>query len=305
MKSSMSFLRICIAAVLFLCPMLSRAQDGGGGATNSPLAKFNWLHGPTNADLKGIATIKVPEGCIFTGASDTRKLLEMFGNRSSAADVGILAPNSLLNPRPSGWFVVFEYEDTGYVKDDDKDKLDADKLLKAIREGNDAANEYRKEKNIPPMTIVGWEQPPKYNPETHNLEWAIRGESEGEPVINYATRLLGRKGVMSVELVVEPSKLAATMPAYQALLTGYTYKQGETYAEYKPGDKLAKYGLAGLITAGAVVVAAKTGLLAIILAFGKKLWVLLVAAVAGVINFFKRLFGGGKKNSDSNNVPPA
>ena len=128
---------------------------------------------------------------------------------------------------------------------------------------------------------------------------------EGETSINYETRLLGRKGVTVVELVVNPAQLATTMPAYQSLLTGYSYKQGETYAEYKPGDKLAKYGLVGLVTAGAVVVAAKTGLLAIILAFGKKLWVLLVAGVAAVVNFVKRLFGGGKNKPDSGNVPPA
>jgi len=70
-------------------------------------------------------------------------------------------------------------------------------------------------------------------------------------VVNYNTRLLGRKGVMEVSLVVDPEKLSATMPAYQALLKDYDFKQGERYAEFRQGDKIAKYGLAALVT-GAV-----------------------------------------------------
>jgi len=46
------------------------------------------------------------------------------------------------------------------------------------------------------MAIIGWEQQPATTKATHNLEWAIRGESEGAPVINYNTRLLGRGGVV-------------------------------------------------------------------------------------------------------------
>ncbi|HZQ47710.1 MAG TPA: DUF2167 domain-containing protein, partial [Verrucomicrobiae bacterium] len=206
----------------------------------------------------------------------------------------------LLMSTNEGWFVVFEFDKSGYVKDDDKDKLDPDAMLKAIQRGNEAGNKRRKEMGVPPMTITGWQQPPKYNPETHNLEWAIRGESEGKPVVNYNTRLLGRKGVMEVSLVVDPEKLTETMPAYQMVLQDYSFKAGEKYAEYRPGDKVAKYGLAALITGGAAVVAVKSGLLGVLLVFMKKLWVLVVAAVAAVVNFFKRLInGGGRRKPDA------
>ncbi|MDB6067467.1 MAG: hypothetical protein JWR26_3675 [Pedosphaera sp.] len=259
----------------------------------SPLAKIKWTKGPSTASLKDIAEIRVPQGYQFAAGADTRKLLEAMGNPTSGDELGFLSPTSMV------WFVVFEYDKTGYIKDDDKDKLDPDAMLKAIKAGTEEGNKRRKKMGAAPMNIIGWEQPPKYNPETHNLEWAIRAESEGSLVVNYNTRLLGRGGVMEVSLVVDPEKLADTMPAYQSVLTDYSFKQGERYAEYRPGDKVAKYGLAALVTGGAAVVAVKSGLLAYILLFAKKAWVLVVAAFAAVVNFFKRLVnGGGRKKSN-------
>ena len=87
---------------------------------------------------------------------------------------------------------MFEFEDVGYVKDDEKDSLDANALLESIKQGTEAGNKERRKRGWATMTILGWETPPRYNETTHNLEWAIRGQSEGEPVINHNTRLLGR-----------------------------------------------------------------------------------------------------------------
>jgi uncharacterized membrane-anchored protein len=53
----------------------------------------------------------------------------------------------------------------------------------------------------------------------HNLEWAIKGESDGDPIINYKTRLLGRGGVMRVTLVADPEILRPTLPDFKDLLS--------------------------------------------------------------------------------------
>src|SRR5262249_8674298 len=145
------------------------------------------------------------------------------------------------------WSVIFEFSDIGYVKDDDKDKLDPDKLLNSIKRGTAEANKERVKNGNAPLEIVGWEVPPKYDETTHNLEWAIRATSEGKPILNYNTRLLGRKGVMEVVLIVEPDKLTDTLPEFRDLLASYSFQTGQSYAEFKPGDKVAKYGLAALV----------------------------------------------------------
>jgi uncharacterized membrane-anchored protein len=266
---------------IVIAPAFAQKPDSG--------LKSNVLKGPAKAHLDSYAEINVPAGYVFIDGKGTRALLKAKGEPSSGHEVGLLVSTN------ESWSVFFKFSSIGYVKDDDKDKLDPDKLLDSIKRGTAEANKERERAGNPPLEIVGWEVPPKYDSTTHNLEWAIRATSEGRPLLNYNTRLLGRKGVMEVVLVVDPEKLPQTLPVFKNLLTGYTFSTGQTYAEYRPGDKVAKYGLAALVLGGAAVGAAKLGLLGPLLLFIKKAWKLVVVAVAAVAasikKFFAKLFG--------------
>lgn len=236
------------------------------------------------------AEISIPEGYRFTGKSGTKKLMEMSGNISSPSELGIIAPENL------DWWVLFDFEDSGYVKDTDKDNLDADAILKQMRDGQEAANEARAERGLDKLFLDGWAMPPRYNDTTHNLEWAIKVRSEhGGTSINYLTKLLGRKGVMHVTLLIEPDQLEATLPTYQKLLTQFAYTSGQSYAEYRQGDRVAQYTLAGLITAGAGVAMVKSGWLAkfgiLFAKLGKLAYVAVLAVLAGLQKLFVKLFG--------------
>jgi uncharacterized membrane-anchored protein len=243
----------------------------------SVMERVKWLQGPSIGRLGDIAEVRVPAGYVFADAHDTRLLMEAMHNPTSGTELGFIAPARLDS------FLVFEFEDTGYVKDDEKNSLDADAMLKAIQKGNEAANRARAKRGWAPLNITGWEQLPRYNPETHNLEWAIRAESEGSPVINWNTRLLGRSGVMKVTLVTDPKILHETLPHYQTLLGGYSYSSGHRYAEFRQGDKMAHYGLSALVVGGATAVAAKTGIL-------KSLWKALVVGFLAGIGVLRKLF---------------
>ncbi len=289
---------VALLLLAMVAPM--RGAEKQGMTQEQFLASLNWTKGPAKGDMKDLAEIKVPANYMFTGEQGTQKLLRVFGNPTNGRELGLIAPTNL------EWFVVFEFADTGYIKDDDKDKLDADAMLKAIQRGTEAGNEERKKMGGAPLTITGWQQPPKYNPETHNLEWAIKGESEGHQIVNYNTRLLGRKGVMEVALVVAPDKLTATMAEYQALLKGYAYKDGQGYAEFRSGDKVAEYGLAALVVGGAAVGAAKLGLFAALAAFLKKGWKLVIIAAVACGSFIKKLFTfGARRSGDGSSGPTA
>lgn len=271
------FLATCVVALSFpaLAAETEKAKD-----------IVKWQDGPGVANLKNTAEVKFPEGFRFANGDDTRRLLRAAGEPTSGQELG------MLQSKEREWSVFFDFSDDGYVKDDDKDKLDPDKILKSIKKGNDYGNEERKRQGVPPLNITGWKKEPFYDEATHNLEWAIGAESEGRPIVNYNVRLLGRRGVMEVILVCDPEKLPETLPAFKELLAGYSYKSGETYAEYKQGDKLAKYGLTALVAGGAVAVAAKTGLLAAIILFLKKGWKLVVLGVVAIGAFIKRLIFG-------------
>lgn len=248
----------------------------------SVLQKIRWQKGPCTGQLERVAHVWVPEGYIFADAKDTRTLMEAMQNPVSGTEKGFLSPMDLK------WFLVFEFEDVGYVKDDEKNTLDADAMLKSIQAGNEITNKERKKRGWTTLTITGWEQPPRYDPDTHNLEWAIRCESGGQQVINYNVRLLGRGGVMKVTFVGDPSELAQAMPKYRSLVKGFDFSTGQRYAEYRQGDKLAKYGLAALVVGGAAAAAVQTGLLQKLL---KPIIIGLIALGALLKKFWGKLFG--------------
>jgi uncharacterized membrane-anchored protein len=271
-----------------LIPVLSAlcmvALSSFAAKPQDPTEKVKWVHGPATADLGSVAQVRVPGGYIFANASDTRKLMEAMQNPTSGTELGFVAPESM------EWFAVYEFDDVGYVKDDEKTKFDNDAMLKSIRAGTEAGNKERKKRGWPTMTISGWEQTPHYDEATHNLEWAIRGESEGKPVVNFNTRVLGRAGVMRVTLVTDPDALTATIPKFKETLAGFDYKTGAKYTEYRSGDKIAKYGLSALVVGGAAAVAVKSGLL-------KYIWKFIVIGVVAVGGLFKKMFGS-RSSSD-------
>lgn len=224
------------------------------------------------------AEIEIPAGYRFLGSSDASKLMKAYGNLSNGSELGYISPDDM------EWFAIFEFEDIGYVKEDDKDKLDADEILKQLKEGQKAANEELERQGYPTMNVLGWHTPPNYNAETKNLEWAIRlSSSDGSQILNYNTKLLGRRGVMNVVLVCDEEQLASVIPLHQNLLKGFSYKNDESYAAFKKGDKIAEYGLVGLIAGGGLLVAAKSGLLA-------KLWKPIAIGLVAIGAFIKRLF---------------
>jgi len=218
---------------------------------------IRWQTGPCIAKIGANAQINVPDGYQFTGPEGARAWAELTQNPPDASTLGVLMPTE-----HGDWFMVFEFDPSGYIKDDDKDKLDADAILASIQEGTEASNADRAQHGWAPLTITGWEQPPHYNPQTHNLEWAIKGHAEGEPLLNHNTRILGRRGVMSVSLVVDPNQLAAVLPQSKKVIGGFEYISGERYSEWRTGDKIAEYGLAGLVAGGAAAVLIKSGFLA-------------------------------------------
>ncbi|HEX3253806.1 MAG TPA: DUF2167 domain-containing protein [Pyrinomonadaceae bacterium] len=275
---------LVVASVLCICALIVVGQSKKRPSPSpTPASTWDsyegvkWQKGSSVGELGDIAQVKVPEGYVFANANDTRIIMEANQNPTTGKEMGFVAPEG------ETWFAVFEFDEVGYVKDDDKDSLDAGALLDSIKAGTEAGNKERQRRGWSTMTIVGWEQPPHYNDITHNLEWAVKATSEGLPIVNHNTRLLGRGGVMEVTLVTEPSELAATLPKFKTMLQGFEFKQGHRYAEFRAGDKTAAYGLTGLIVGGGAAALVKTGAL-------KWLWKALVAAGVGISALVKKLF---------------
>jgi uncharacterized membrane-anchored protein len=290
------FFALALLALL-ASPALSQNAEAPPG--QEPL-HVQWTEGPAKVSLGDHAEVDLPAGYQFAGADDTRKLMERMGNPSSGNEMGLIAPSA----EGTSWFVVFEWDAVGYVKDDEKDEIDASALLDSIKEGTEAANEKRKEMGATPLHVTGWYEQPHYDAATHNLVWAIKGRSEGETedVINYEIRLLGRRGYMAATLVGGPNEMVAGKPGINSLLAAYSYKHGEQYAQFVQGDKVAEYGLTALVLGGAGAAAAKLGLFAKLgklLAKGAKL---IAVALAAIGAWIKRLFTGRRKQEEPTGV---
>lgn len=75
-------------------------------------------------------------------------------------------------------------------------------------------------------------------------------------------------------------------------MTGFKFNQGETYAEFRQGDKVATYGLVGLVAGGAAFAAGKAGLFAKLGVVFAKFYKFIIAGVLALFVGIKKLFGG-------------
>jgi uncharacterized membrane-anchored protein len=224
-----------------------------------------------------------------------RILVDGWGNPPSTAEgvLGIVFPagKTFLD---DVWGAVVTYEPTGYVSDEDAAKEDYDTLLAEMKEGVEAVNEERTRQGYPAQHLVGWAQPPSYDAGSHSLVWArnVRFDGQSDNTLSYDVRLLGRNGVLSLNMITAMSKLDETRAAAAKFARSAEFQAGSRYADFRPGDKKAEYGLAGLVAAGAgVAVAKKLGFLGLVLAFGKKFIVIIIALLAGLGAMFRKWFG--------------
>lgn len=254
------------------------------------LATYGWEAGPNVFLLGQQAEIQLPAEYSFLDGDESRNLMEFYENIPTDQELGLVARTDDL----AGWFVIFEFDDIGYVEDDEKDEIDADAILDSYREGTRLGNEERAKRGIPGLDLIGWRTAPRYNDQTQNLEWCLHFESGGSPVFNHNIRILGRLGVMKVTLVCGPEELDAGLAETQTILAGFSYSDGQKYSQFRSGDRVAEYGLAALVAGGTIAAIATKGKI-----FGKILKPLIIG-VCALGAFFARSFRSifGRKKDD-------
>ncbi|OTG67586.1 DUF2167 domain-containing protein [Acinetobacter silvestris] len=252
------------------------------GTQNNPLTKLDWHMGPTAENIANVAQLKTSKGEGFLDTKNSDQFLELTNNLPSGSTNILVADND-------SWWATFDFEPSGYIKDDEK--IDANALLKELKDSDEASNDERTRLGMSKLYTAGWAIPPHYDPTTKQLEWALKVRSEDQHEnINYTVRLLGRTGVMSATLVSNEENLNKNIQAFKHSLEGFNFNSGQRYSEYKNGDKVAEYGLAALVTGGAVAVAAKKGLFATLLILLAKAWKLVIVAVIAVFGGFTSIF---------------
>lgn len=128
------------------------SPESRAAKVEAAIEKLPWAKGPGEARLSDRATIPYGSEFRFLSSKDAVQRLKMSGNRVNEDEI-----LGLLEHKGDKWWVVFQFEEVGYVKDDEKNDLNADKLLDSYKKGVEADNE---ERDGSPTKVIGWHVPP-------------------------------------------------------------------------------------------------------------------------------------------------
>jgi uncharacterized membrane-anchored protein len=237
----------------------------------------------------GVATLKVPEDFYFLNSADAEKVLtEAWGNPPGAKVLGMLIPAQYTPFDKEAWAVTVEYEEDGYVSDEDADKINYDDMLADMKKDVSESSKERVKQGYEAIELLGWAAKPYYDSVTHKLHWAkeLKFGDSPEHTLNYNIRVLGRKGVLVLNFIAGMEQKSLIDANLNKVLAIAEFDKGSTYADFNPElDKVAAYGL-GALVAGKLL--AKTGFFVVALMFLKKFGVLIVLGIGAL---FKRFFG--------------
>jgi uncharacterized membrane-anchored protein len=261
--------------------------------------RYHPVHGPSRVALGHELTVDLPDGFFLLEKKDADEMMRRFGNQEDSSLLAVV-----LKP-DSSWIVTVSYDAEGYVKDEDGEKLDANEILKAITEGTDEGNKYRAEHGFKPLHVEGWSESPHYDRKTHHLIWGVRASDADGTSINYNTRVLGRRGYASLNLIDEPEKLAESKLEAATLLGVTHFDTGARYEDFDAkSDKVAEYGLAALVAGGAGAAALKLAKVGLLAKFGGKLIALLIAGKKAIVALLIGV-GAWAKKFLGKKTPPA
>jgi uncharacterized membrane-anchored protein len=250
----------------------------------------------------GLAKLKLGHNFAYLGPEDTNRVLQAWGNPPTPDTLGMFFVNSVSLLDDAGWAVIVTYTEDGHVEDDDAEDIDYDELLSEMKSDTEEANAARTEGGFGAVHLIGWAEPPRYDKDAKKLYWAKELDFAGgeEHTLNYAIRLLGRKGVLELNAVAAVSQLGLIKKEMAEVISFGEFKEGSRYADFDPDmDSVAAYGI-GALVAGKLAAKAGLfkGLIALLIASKKFLIIGVVALAAGVKALF---FGSKAQPSDSAN----
>nr|WP_298142220.1 DUF2167 domain-containing protein [uncultured Pseudomonas sp.] len=252
---------------------LAEEPDEQGMSDEEFVASLNFRTGKVVLG-DNLATLNLPENLVFLDSEDAnRVLVDAWGNPpTDEAPLGMILPAGISPLAEESWAVTVEYEESGFVSDEDAADIDYDEMLEQLQEETVEGNAWREENGYEPIQLLGWAAKPHYDAQGKKLHWAKElrfGDSE-DNTLNYNIRVLGRKGVLVLNFIANMDQLPEIQANVPAVLAMTEFNDGSRYADFDPDlDEVAAYGIGALI---AGKLAAKAGLFVTALVLLKKLW---------------------------------
>jgi uncharacterized membrane-anchored protein len=255
----------------------------------------------------GIAALNVPAGFKYLNKEQSKYVYsDLWGNPPREDIEGMIFPANGGPFSDSTYAFLVSYDEMGFVKDEDADKINYDDMIKDMHDAEPEINKERIKDGYSSIHIVGWAQKPFYDKDKKVLHWAKEihfSTDEGVNTLNYDVRILGRKGVLSLNALATMNELPLVKKDIDQVLHMASFTDGNAYKDFDPGvDKVAAWTIGGLV-AGKVL--AKVGLFAILGKFLVAGWKFILIGLVAVGGFFKKFFNRKKKQDDIQEYAPA
>jgi uncharacterized membrane-anchored protein len=224
----------------------------------------------------------------FLDAAQSKTVLvDLWGNPNANGIIGMLFPEKYTPLDEKSWAFTISFDNMGYVEDDDAEDMDYAELLTNLKKETSDANADRVKEGYEAIELVNWASTPFYDKERKVLHWAkeLKFGEATENTLNYDVRILGRKGVLSMNAVGKMSSLTEVKPVINYLLSSVKFTPGNQYSDYDSNvDQVAAWSIGGLV-AGKVL--AKVGLWALFAKYIKLIFIAIAAAFGGVWKWIK------------------
>jgi uncharacterized membrane-anchored protein len=225
----------CLVAILGVFSISLQPQCRAQSLLESAGSTVNWISGPQTMSVGTYADIQVPQGYRWVDGQAARAVLEGQNNPVPDDLIGVLVPDS------GKWWAVVEFSPAGYLKDAKEFSSPV-----AVKYAETALNDQRAKQGLSAISSLDWQSKPVYDDQAHSLTWSVQVQTASSKALDERLVMLGRHGILQIT-AVQPSPFTDA-PFMKGLASDVSFKDGERYTDYQTGDKIARIGMAELIT---------------------------------------------------------
>lgn len=196
--------------------------------------------------LNQLAVLKVPQGYRLLEGDQARVLVEqLWGNPENPNTLGVLIPQRVSPTDKEVGGIIISFEPTGYLNDDDAQRINYNRLLYSMKEELQEDNLLKGGRSVGAIKTVDWAFPPYFNKSNHSLHLAkvFKFESKLSPFLNYEVRLLGRNGALCLTAIGKASDLQKIKAQLESVLEYTQFTFGNRYEDFNPlTDRKSSWG---------------------------------------------------------------
>ena len=269
---------------------------------SNKINSLNWISGPKKIPFtEAKATINISGDYEYLQGEDVNQLLYWLN--------GVEFPSQkiLVMPKENwgSYYYVYAFSDSGYVKIDDWNEVDPNEFLKDLEKGYKADNAERRKKNQATLTSVSWRYSPKLDRNKNLVNYAIVSNwSDNDQSVQASSLILGREGYTQATMISSVAGYKDSLLENASAIHEFNPDVG--YNAWKPGDKVAAIGIAGLLAAtlGGKSVKVAAPILVVLLGLLKKFWWIVILPFLWLGKLFTRS-SSSPESETSENIPEA